>query len=591
MNSHQLTRVVVGVVLAGAAVAAWGVPVGRVILAAGDTFAVREGREIRLALNSPIEARDVLRTGPGAILQVRFTDESIKALRENSELVVDDYQFAGKEDGSEKAIFRLVKGGFRAVTGLIGSTRHANYSVRTSATTIGIRGTDYAVRDCRGDCGADVKDGLYGSVLGASHGTNRISLTNEAGEFEFDVSQHFHVPDAKSAPQRLLRPPTFVSLRPQGNAQAVQQGGSGSGEEQAFAGAGVEAESRPAMIYGTETPLVFVGVYSTPENSTSAASTPTSSTVTPPTFYPGYSAPPSATNANSSPDGTVLVLTPSGPAELTPGSPTGTPTTSTPTGAPGFPVGTMTGLAALSSTAIPHTPGSLSSHIVECDDSNSCSGGGADVITFDSSGYKRIDCGFSCFIDRNLATSSEVGSVAGVIEWGRWNGGPITAGGFYNNLTFGANQGFHYVVGMPASPMPTSGTATFSLLGATTPTFSDGVGGGLGTGTMTAGTATANFLTGSITANMNLAFNGTAGASNYALAMTSGSFSPGTAGLFGSGSLNFSSGAVNVCPSACPAGFAGFFAGANASHVGLGYDVTTTASNPFAINGVAVMRR
>jgi hypothetical protein len=184
-----------------------------------------------------------------------------------------------------------------------------------------------------------------------------------------------------------------------------------------------------------------------------------------------------------------------------------------------------------------------------------------------------------------------VQSISGVIEWGRWNGGPITAGGFYNNLTFGANQGFHYVVGVPASPMPTSGTATFSLVGATTPTFSDGVGGGLGAGSVTSATATANFLSGTVTANMGLTFNGTSGTSNYALAMSSGSFSPGTAGVFGAGNLTFGSGAVNVCPSSCFAEFAGFFAGANASHLGLGYDATTTASSPFAINGVVVLGR
>ena len=561
----SLTKVIVGTAFAAAAVAAWAAPVGRVIMSAGSTSAVREGREVRLAFGSPIEAKDVLRTGPASSLQVSFSDESIKSLRENSELAVDEYQFTGAEDGTEKAIFRLIKGGFRAVTGLIGRTRHANYSVRTPTATVGIRGTDFAVRDCRGDCGAGVKDGLYGSVLGISHGTNQISLTNNAGEFTFGVNQHFHVVDANTAPLPLLQPPSFVSVKPEGKAQAAQQGGSGTGEETAAAGTGVEAESRPAVVYGTETPQVFYNQYPSPETASTAASTTTTST-TPTT---SLTAAPTETSTSSS---------------LSSSS-------SPPTGAPGFSVGTMTALAEVSATAIPHAPGSLSSHVVECDDGNSCSGGLATVVfTFDSSGFKRVDIGGG-FVDRNVATSSEVQSVPGVIEWGRWNGGPMTAGGFFNNLTFGANQGFHYVVGVPASPMPTSGTATFSLIGATTPTFSDGVGGGLGAGSVTSATATANFLSGMITADMILAFSGTSGASNYALAMQSGFFSPGTAGVSGFGNLVFSSGAVNVCPSSCFAEFAGFFAGANASHLGLGYDATTTASTPFAINGVVVLGR
>ena len=53
----------------------------------------------------------------------------------------------------ESAFFRLLKGGFRAVSGLIGHTRREDYAVQTPVATIGIRGTDYEVRMCSGDCG------------------------------------------------------------------------------------------------------------------------------------------------------------------------------------------------------------------------------------------------------------------------------------------------------------------------------------------------------------------------------------------------------------------------------------------------------
>ena len=211
------------------------------------------------------------------------------------------------------------------------------------------------------------------------------------------------------------------------------------------------------------------------------------------------------------------------------------------------------------------------------------------VVTFDATGFKRLDCGSGCFIDRNAATSSEVGSVPGVIEWGKWIGGPTSAGGFYNNLTFGANQGLNYIVGVPASPMPITGIGSFTLLGATIPTFSDGNGGGLGSGTMTAGTATVNFGTGSISANMTLAFtNG-----NYSLLMTNGTFTPaGTAGLNGNGTLTFNGGSINICGGTpCSANFAGFAAGLNASHLGIVYDALSRTTNVFSINGAAVLNR
>src|SRR4051812_14816172 len=196
--------------------------VGRVLLAGGDAFAVRDGKDVRLAFNSPIEFKDILRTGPASSLQVRFVDDSLISVRENSEFAIEEYQFGAKPE-EQRSFFRLVKGGFRAVTGLIGRTNNANYRVRAENATIGIRGTDYAVRECRGDCGAGIKDGLYGTVLGLSSGTNRITVSNNAGESSFGINQHFYVADANSRPQPLLQPPSFVSVKPQGKATTSAQ--------------------------------------------------------------------------------------------------------------------------------------------------------------------------------------------------------------------------------------------------------------------------------------------------------------------------------------------------------------------------------
>ncbi|MGE5638737.1 MAG: FecR domain-containing protein, partial [Clostridia bacterium] len=210
--------------------------------------ALRNGQPVRLQFNSPVEFHDVLRTGPSSSLQVRFVDEGLISLRESSEFAIEDYKFAAEQPEQERAFFRLIKGGFRSVTGLIGRARNANYRVQTQTATIGIRGTDYAARLCSGgDCGKDVKDGLYGTVLGLSHGSNQITVQNEGTPQPrvFSIGQHFYVPDVRTPPQQLLQPPTFVSFTPQGKGQAAQQGGQGSGGEQASSSSGVSAESRP----------------------------------------------------------------------------------------------------------------------------------------------------------------------------------------------------------------------------------------------------------------------------------------------------------------------------------------------------------
>ena len=55
----------------------------------------------------------------------------------------------------QTAAFRLLKGGFRTVTGLIGKTDRAQYRVSTQTATIGIRGTDYEVILCDAACSQD----------------------------------------------------------------------------------------------------------------------------------------------------------------------------------------------------------------------------------------------------------------------------------------------------------------------------------------------------------------------------------------------------------------------------------------------------
>ena len=230
-------------IFAGAASAA---DVGRVLLAAGDTVAVRDKQIIKLVFGSTIQDKDLLRTGPVSNLQVRFVDESILSMRESSEIRIDEFRFAGKEDGTERAFFSLLKGGLRKITGIIGRTNNKNYQMGSVVATIGIRGTDYAATLCQGDCrnpdGALAKDGLYGRVIGTSFGTNRNSVTNETGEHLFGISQNYHVPDAKTVPQLLLEPPGFVSVAVKSKSTKPP---AGTGGEQAAAG-GAQEDPRGA---------------------------------------------------------------------------------------------------------------------------------------------------------------------------------------------------------------------------------------------------------------------------------------------------------------------------------------------------------
>lgn len=86
---------------------------------------------------------DTLTSARESSAQIRMQDGGFIAVRPETRMKFDQFRFSGKEDGEERGFFSLFKGGFRAVTGLIGRLNKQNYKITTPAATIGIRGTDH----------------------------------------------------------------------------------------------------------------------------------------------------------------------------------------------------------------------------------------------------------------------------------------------------------------------------------------------------------------------------------------------------------------------------------------------------------------
>ena len=150
--------------LSGVAVAQ---DIGRVILSVGDVNLVRDGRSSPLGLGAGIRSGDRIITGGASNAQVRFNDTGIVALRPDTDFGVDEYNFRGQLDGSERALFSLLKGGMRTITGVVGKLNQQNYRIRTATATIGIRGTHFNLVQCNENCknadGSTAPDGTYGA--------------------------------------------------------------------------------------------------------------------------------------------------------------------------------------------------------------------------------------------------------------------------------------------------------------------------------------------------------------------------------------------------------------------------------------------
>jgi len=210
------------------------------------------------------------------------------------------------------------------------------------------------------------------------------------------------------------------------------------------------------------------------------------------------------------------------------------------------------------------------------------------TATFDATGRMTAYLGTSDSYALGAGgTHADFGS-DGILAWGRWIG-PVTGDrcndGCTVNENYNANQGWHYVVGMPTTSMPQSGPATYTLLGATRPTYMDG---SAAPGTLIGSLTVTDFARGTIGVDLNAAMPDGRSYGIGGNAQIAGSLFFGTQAS-GQGTLTTSVNGV-LCTSGCTASVNGFFAGTSAERAGLSYYFNDSLANKEVI-GAAAFRR
>lgn len=149
------TSVVLGAAMCLLSGTALAQAAGEVEFARGVGFAQSQGQIPRtLGKGLPLREGDRLTTSDGGSAIIRLGDGTRMTVRPNSELVLQQFQY--RENATDNTmLMQLLRGGFRAVTGLIAKGSPNAARVQTATATIGIRGTDFDARICTTDCGAE----------------------------------------------------------------------------------------------------------------------------------------------------------------------------------------------------------------------------------------------------------------------------------------------------------------------------------------------------------------------------------------------------------------------------------------------------
>lgn len=123
---------------------------GKVDRAQGLVTAQQPGAAARLLEgNDALREGDTITTTEHSYAVLSLADGSRLTLRPATTFVIERFS---QEAGRESAFFRLLKGGLRALTGLIGKRKPEAVRFNTATATIGVRGTAFDARICGADC-------------------------------------------------------------------------------------------------------------------------------------------------------------------------------------------------------------------------------------------------------------------------------------------------------------------------------------------------------------------------------------------------------------------------------------------------------
>jgi len=123
---------------------AWAAPVGTVTNVSGPLLVRKADGTVKvLTQKSTVDAGDTLVSEKDTYASLKFVDNSEITLRPNTQFKIENFSYDEVRPEKDNALFSLIKGGLRSITGLLGKRNKSRFSLNTPTATIGIRGTTF----------------------------------------------------------------------------------------------------------------------------------------------------------------------------------------------------------------------------------------------------------------------------------------------------------------------------------------------------------------------------------------------------------------------------------------------------------------
>lgn len=117
---------------------------GTVVNLSGPLLAQKSDGTVKvLSLQSEVQQGDTLVSEKNTYARIKFQDNSEITLRPNTQFKIEKFAYEEAKPENDNALFSLIRGGLRSITGILGKRSRDNVSFTTRTATVGIRGTTF----------------------------------------------------------------------------------------------------------------------------------------------------------------------------------------------------------------------------------------------------------------------------------------------------------------------------------------------------------------------------------------------------------------------------------------------------------------
>lgn len=218
------------------------------------------------SVNSAVFSGATVTTGPGAQAYLKFDDQQQIVLNENTTFRIADFRYRAAEPRGDRAVFDLLRGALRFITGIVGVRSRNSVALRVPQATIGVRGTDFMVALVNNPAYVNVTHGAIGVTNGggtAVFGEGAVGQVSSASSLATSIPASSLPAGAAGAFGNLAAAPVAASVTP-----AVANGAA-AGAQSATAAGGISGAATGAVVgVGVGAAIIGGAVHDNPTTAT-----------------------------------------------------------------------------------------------------------------------------------------------------------------------------------------------------------------------------------------------------------------------------------------------------------------------------------